>query len=102
MNDLKFTKSELTMAGMIGDFSVTGSLSRQWTRNDIADVFVSPLLPKKRQDTRTVKFRYPRGSSLGNLYFIPYLRLSSSSTKSNIPNNRREGSEAAIGLETVF
>ena len=58
------------MAGMIGDFSVTGSLSRQWTRNDIADVFVSPLRPKKRQDTRTVKFRYPRGSSLGNLYFI--------------------------------
>ena len=102
VNDLKFTKSELTMAGMIGDFSVTGSLSRQWTRNDIADVFVSPLRPKKRQDTRTVKFRYPRGSSLGNLYFIPYLRLSSSSTKSNIPNNRREGSEAAIGLETVF
>ena len=102
VNDLKFTKSELTMAGMIGDFSVTGSLSRQWTRNDIADVFVSPLRPRKRLDTRTVKFRYPRGSSLGNLYFIPYLRLSSSSTKSNIPNNRREGSEAAIGLETVF
>ena len=102
VNDLKFTKSELTMAGMIGSFSVTGSLSRQWTRNDIANAFVSPLRPKKRQDTRMVKLRYPRGSTLGNFYFIPYLRMSSSSTKSNIPNNRREGSEAAIGLEAVF
>lgn len=102
VNDLKFTKSELTMAGMIGDFSVTGTLSRQWTRNDIADVFISPLPPKKRQDSRTVKLRYPRGSSLGTFYFIPYVRVSSTSTKSNIPNSRREGSEAAIGLETVF
>jgi len=102
VNDLKFTKSELTMAGMIGDFSVTGTLSRQWTRNDIADVFISPLPPKKRQDSRTVKLRYPRGSSLGTFYFIPYVWVSSTSTKSNIPNSRREGSEAAIGLETVF
>ena len=102
VNDLKFTKSELTMAGMIGSFSVTGTLSRQWTRNDTANIFVSPLRPKKRQDTRMVKLRYPRGSTLGNFYFIPYLRMSSSSTKSNIPNNRREGSEAAIGLEAVF
>jgi len=102
VNDLKFAKSELTMAGMVGDFSVTGTLARQWTQNDVADVFVSPLRAKKRQDTRTVKLRYPRGSSLGDLYFIPYLRMSSSSTKSNIPNNRREGAEAAIGLETVF
>ena len=102
INDLKFTKSELTMAGMVGDFSLTGSVSRQWIRNDVADVFVSPLRPKKRQDTRMLKVRYPRGSSFGNLYFIPYLRMSSSSTKSNIPNSRREGSEAAIGLETVF
>ena len=102
VNDLKFTKSELTMAGMIGRFSVTGTLSRQWTHNDVANAFVSPLRPKKRQDTRMVKLRYPRGSTFANLYFIPYLRMSSSSTKSNIPNNRREGSEAAIGLETVF
>jgi thioredoxin-like negative regulator of GroEL len=102
INDLKFTKTELTMAGMIGDFSVTGTLSRQWTTNDVADVFVSPLRPKRRQDNRMVKLRYPRGSSVGNFYFIPYLRMSSSSTKSNIPNSRREGSEAAIGLETVF
>ena len=102
VNDLTFTKSEVTMAGMIGSFSVTGTLSRQWTRNDIANAFVSPLRPRKRQDTRMVKLRYPRGSSLGDFYFIPYLRMSSSSTRSNIPNNRREGSEAAIGLEAVF
>ena len=102
LQDLNFQKAELTMAGMLGDVSVTGSLSRQWTQNKHADSFVSPLSPKKRQDSRSVKLRYPRGSAIGDFYFIPYLRMTSHSTKANIPNNRREGSEAAIGIETVF
>ena len=102
LQDLNFQKAEVTMAGTIGEVSVTGSVTRQWTQNKVADVFVSPLRPKKRQDIRTVKFRYPRGSSIGDFYFIPYFRMTSHSTKANIPNNRREGSEAAIGIETVF
>lgn len=102
LQDLNFQKAELTMAGNVGEFSVTGSVSRQWTQNKFADVFVSPLRPKKRQDVRTVKFRYPRGSSIGDFHFIPHFRMTSHSTKANIPNNRREGSEAAIGIETVF
>ena len=102
LNDLDFKKAEVTMAGMVGDFSVTGSVSRQWTQNKHADLFVSPLVPTKRQDVRSVKFRYPRGSSIGDFYFIPYFRMTSHSTKANIPNNRREGSEAAFGIETVF
>lgn len=102
LQDLNFHKAEVTMAGMVGDVSVTGSVSRQWTRNKLADAFVSPLRPKKRQDVRTLKLRYPRGSSIGDFYFIPYIRMTSHSTKANIPNNRREGSEAAIGIETVF
>ena len=52
------------MAGMLGDVSVTGSLSRQWTQNKHADSFVSPLSPKKRQDSRSVKLRYPRGKHI--------------------------------------
>jgi thioredoxin-like negative regulator of GroEL len=102
LHDLDFKKAEVTMAGMVGDFSVTGSVSRQWTQNKHADLFVSPLVPTKRQDVRSVKFRYPRGSSIGDFYFIPYFRMTSHSTKANIPNNRREGSEAAFGIETVF
>ena len=102
LNNLDFKKAEVTMAGMVGDFSVTGSISRQWTQNKHADLFVSPLVPTKRQDVRSVKFRYPRGSSIGDFYFIPYFRMTSHSTKANIPNNRREGSEAAFGIETVF
>ena len=102
LHDLDFKKAEVTMAGMVGDFSVTGSVSRQWTRNKHADLFVSPLVLTKRQDVRSVKFRYPRGSSIGDFYFIPYFRMTSHSTKANIPNNRREGSEAAFGIETVF
>ena len=102
LQDLDFHKAELTMAGMVGDISVSGSVSRQWTRNKNADPFVSPLVPTKRQDVRTVKFRYPRGSTIGDFYFIPYFRMTSHSTKANIPNNRREGSEAAFGIETVF
>ena len=102
LQDLNFQKAEVTMAGMVGDLSVTGSVSRQWTQNKVADIFVSPLRPTKRQDVRSVKLRYPRGSSIGDFYFIPYFRMTSHSTKANIPNNRREGSEAAIGIETVF
>lgn len=102
LNNLDFKKAEVTMAGMVGDFSVTGSVSRQWTQNKHADLFVSPLVLTKRQDVRSVKFRYPRGSSIGDFYFIPYFRMTSHSTKANIPNNRREGSEAAFGIETVF
>ena len=102
LQDLDFHKAELTMAGMVGDVSVSGSVSRQWTRSKNADPFVSPLVPTKRQDVRTVKFRYPRGSTIGDFYFIPYFRMTSHSTKANIPNNRREGSEAAFGIETVF
>ena len=100
--DRKFRKAELTMAGMLGDFSLTGSLSRQWTRNDHADPFVSPLKSKQRQDARSLKVQYPRGGNVGGLFFVPYMRMSSTSTKSNIPNNRREGAEAAIGIETAF
>ena len=102
LQDLNFQKAEVTMAGMVGEVSVTGSVSRQWTQNKLADAFVSPLRPKKRQDVRSLKLRYPRGSSIGDFYFIPYIRMTSHSTKANIPNNRREGSEAAIGIETVF
>lgn len=102
LQDLNFHKAEVTMAGMVGELSVTGSVSRQWTQNKVADNFVSPLRPTKRQDVRSVKLRYPRGSSIGDFYFIPYFRMTSHSTKANIPNNRREGSEAAIGIETVF
>ena len=102
LQDLNFHKVEVTMAGMVGELSVTGSVSRQWTQNKVADNFVSPLRPTKRQDVRSVKLRYPRGSSIGDFYFIPYFRMTSHSTKANIPNNRREGSEAAIGIETVF
>ena len=102
LHDLDFKKAEVTMAGMVGGFSVTGSVSRQWTQNKHADLFVSPLVPTKRQDVRSVKFRYPRGSSIGDFYFIPYFRMTSHSTKADIPNNRREGSEAAFGIETVF
>lgn len=102
LQDLNFQKAEVTMAGMVGEVSVTGSVSRQWTQNKLADTFVSPLRPEKRQDVRSLKLRYPRGSAIGDFYFIPYLRMTSHSTKANIPNNRREGSEAAIGIETVF
>ena len=102
LHDLNFQKAEVTVAGMVGELSVTGSVSRQWTQNKHADLFVSPLVPTKRQDVRSVKFRYPRGSSIGDFYFIPYFRMTSHSTKANIPNNRREGSEAAFGIETVF
>ena len=100
--DRKFRKAEFTMAGMLGDFSLTGTLSRQWTRNDHADPFVSPLKSKQRQDARSLKVQYPRGGNVGGLFFVPYMRMSSTSTKSNIPNNRREGAEAAIGIETAF
>ena len=87
---------------MIGAFSLSASLSRQWSRNDKADSFVSATRPKQRKDISNLKLRYPRGSTLGNVFFIPYLRFTSQSTKSNIPNNRREGSEAAFGIETAF
>ena len=102
LHDLNFQKAEVTVAGMVGELSVTGAVSRQWTQNKHADPFVSPLAPTKRQDVRSVKFRYPRGSSIGDFYFIPYFRMTSHSTKANIPNNRREGSEAAFGIETIF
>ena len=99
---LRYEKAELSLASMIGAFSLTGSLSRQWSRNDKADLFVSPVRPEQRKDINTLKLRYPRGSIFGDFFFIPYLRFTAQSTKSNIPNNRREGSEAALGIETVF
>ena len=99
---LRFEKAELSLASMIGAFSLSASLSRQWSRNDKADSFVSATRPKQRKDISNLKLRYPRGSTLGNVFFIPYLRFTSQSTESNIPNNRREGSEAAFGIETVF
>ena len=99
---LRYEKAELSLASMIGAFSLTGSLSRQWSRNDKADLFVSPVRTEQRKDVNTLKLRYPRGSTFGDIFFIPYLRFTAQSTKSNIPNNRREGSEAALGIETVF
>ena len=102
IHSLKFQKVDMTLAGMVGDLSVTGSLSRQWTRKDAADTLISPLRPTLRQDVRSLKLRYPPRQFDAGLSFSPYLRFLSRSTKSNIVNHRREGSEAAIGIETAF
>lgn len=102
IHSLKFQKIDMAVAGMLGDLSVTGSLSRQWTRKDAADTLVSPLRPKLRQDVRALKLRYPPQNTVGGFPISPYLRVMSRSTKSNIANHRREGAEAAIGIETVF
>lgn len=93
---------DMAIAGMVGDLSVTGSLSRQWTRKGAADALVSPLRPKLRQDVRALKVRYPPRQVPGGMSVSPYLRFMSRSTKSNIANHRREGAEAAIGIESVF
>ncbi len=102
IHSLRFQKMDMAVAGMLGDLSVTGSLSRQWTRKDAADTLVSPLRPKLRQDVRSLKLRYPPQETVGGLPVSPYLRVMSRSTKSNIVNHRREGAEAAIGIESVF
>ena len=102
IHSLKFQKMDMVVAGMVGDVNVTGTLSRQWTRKDAADTLVSPLRPKLRQDVRTLKLRYPPRAIPGGMSVSPYLRVMSRSTKSNIANHRREGAEAAIGIETVF
>jgi hypothetical protein len=102
IHSLKFQKMDVAVVGMVGDLSVTGSLSRQWTGKDAADTLVSPLLPKLRQDVRSLKVRHPATFAPGGFPISPYLRVMSRSTKSNIANHRREGAEAAIGIETVF
>ena len=101
-HSLKFQKAKIALAGAVGDLSLIGSVSRQWTRKDAADTLVSPLRPKLRQDVRSLKLRYPPQAGFGGLLLSPYLRVTSHSTKSNIANHRREGSEAAIGIETAF
>lgn len=102
IHSLKFHKAEMALAGVVGDLNLIGSVSRQWTRKDAADTLISPLRPKLRQDVRSLKLRYPPQSGFGGLSLSPYLRVTSHSTKSNIANHRREGSEAAIGIETAF
>ena len=102
IHSLKFHKAEMALAGVVGDLNLIGSVSRQWTRKDAADTLISPLRPKLRQDVRSLKLRYPPQSGFGGLSLSPYLRVTSHSTKSNIANHRREGSEAAIGVETAF
>jgi len=102
IHSLKFQKMDLAVAGMVGDINVTGSMSRQWTRKGAADILISPLRAKLRQDVRSLKLRYPARQVPGGMLVSPYLRVMSRSTKSNIANHRREGAEAAIGIETVF
>lgn len=102
IHSLKFHKAELAFAGAVGNLNLIGSMSRQWTRKDAADTLISPLRPKMRQDVRSLKLRYPPRPGFAGLSLSPYLRVTSHSTKSNIANHRREGSEAAIGIETTF
>ena len=102
IHSLKFHKAEMALAGAVGNLNLIGSVSRQWTRKDAADTLISPLRPKLRQDVRSLKLRYPPQTGFAGLSLSPYLRVTSHSTKSNIANHRREGSEAAIGIETAF
>ena len=102
VHDFQFEKVELVGYAANDYVSVNTSLSRQWTRYDIADTFISSERQKTTINELALNFRYLDVVDIYGVSHVPYINLSVSDTESNIPNYRRDGAEFSIGVEASF
>ena len=102
VNDFQFEKLELTGYAANDIVSVNATLSRQWTRYDVADTFISSERQKTSINELALNFRYLDVVDIYGISHVPYINLSMSDTESNIPNYRRDGAEFSVGVEASF
>ena len=102
VNDFQFEKTELVGYAANDYVSINASLSRQWTRYDIADTFISSERQKTTINELALNFRYLDVVDIYGISHVPYINLSVSDTESNIPNYRRDGAEFSVGVEASF
>lgn len=102
LNNFRFEKVQLDVVALLGNLSLSSSLSRQWTRYNQADIFVSTERQKSAIDQATLSLKILDNDPLRSTRVQPYLNLTASETESNIPNYRRNSGEVALGLEVAF
>lgn len=102
VNNYRYEKSQLTGFYKMGFFSATASVSRQSTRYEEADVFVSSKKQKSstNQASLNMQFETFRAPYLGTI--TPYINMKYFETSSNIPNYRRNGGEVSLGMGGTF
>lgn len=100
--DFDYEKAQFSVLTLYKGFSISGSLSRQWTRYKTANSFISNKAQKTSTNEASVNIRYADGLMVGDNNYIPFLKLSANDSDSNIPNYTRNGSEVSMGFEGIF
>ena len=102
INDYAFEKAQLSFQARMGRFTLGGSVSRQATRYDEADTFVSSERQKTHTNEASLNIQV---EAIKNKYtgtIAPYLNMKTFESTSNIPNYERNGGEVTFGIGSTF